>query len=300
MEHPFHVAAFGEILWDVLPQKKCLGGAPFNCAAHMNRLGFNTTMISALGDDALGTEALRVISQEQMDSSFIQVQNDFPTGQTDVVLKNGSPSYEFNMPCAWDAISLDEGMLANIASLQLDVFCFGSLVQRSKKSRDTLFSILKIIRSPIIFFDVNLRKEFYTKDVIARSLEYATILKLNNEELPILCSMFGYPQDELAFLKNISFDFNLDGVILTKGSQGAMAWFENTQYQVCPGPVHVVDTVGAGDSFSAAFLFVYAQTHAVQKALEAGSALADFVVSHDGAIPSYTAALKNRIAAFCL
>ncbi|MCK9169879.1 MAG: carbohydrate kinase [Treponema sp.] len=291
-------AAFGEILWDILPGKKCLGGAPFNCGAHLNRLGFKTTMLSALGDDQLGQEALSLVNNENVSSRFINMLSGVPTGFTNVVLNNGKPSYEFNSPCAWDYIAFNSSMEKTFLATHWDVFCFGTLAQRSVVSRKTLFTLLEKINADIKFFDINLRKEFYTDSVIEQTLKYTDILKMNDEEFPVVSKILGITGNMAAAAEYIIKKYGLKGIIITAGKSGTTAFFNNQEYRISPENVPVIDTVGAGDSFSAAFLASYINGHSVTDALSAGSALADFVVSHSGALPEYDSKIREKLAAF--
>ena len=297
MTKKMQAAAFGEILWDILPDKKCLGGAPLNCGAHLNRLGFKTSMISSLGNDELGKKALDAVKKEKVNTDFIQVLPGIPTGFTQVTLENGIPSYEFNAPCAWDCISLSHEQFSAFFKQHWNVFCFGSLAQRSDMSRNTLLNILRDIQADIIFFDVNLRKAFFNRNIIEGSLQHTDILKMNDEEIPVLSKLLGYNCSDDVFIRRIINDFKLTGVVTTLGKKGCAAYFNDTIYTRKPSPVPVVDTVGAGDSFSAAFLASYVYTGGdVQKAIEAGTRMADFVVSHSGALPAYDKALKEALA----
>ncbi|MCR5290225.1 MAG: carbohydrate kinase [Treponema sp.] len=290
--------AFGEVLWDILPEKKCLGGAPLNCGGHLNRLGFETSMISAVGSDLLGTQALDIIKKEQISTQYIQSLPAVETGFTQVTLENGIPSYEFNTPCAWDCITLNDDQLESIKNTHWSVFCFGTLAQRNEVSRQTLSSIFSILEADIVFFDINLRKNFYSTDIIKNSLIFADILKLNDEEVPILSKLLEYDGSPEAFIEKLIKQFSLEGVIVTLGKKGAAAYFDGTRYEQKPSAVKVVDTVGAGDSFSAAFLATLANGHSVQDALQAGTIMADYVVSHDGALPAYNERLIKSLAPY--
>ena len=298
MTKKLKAAAFGEILWDILPEKKCLGGAPFNCGAHLNRLGFETSMISALGNDPLGEEALALVKKEHVSIRYLQVLDNIATGFTQVTLEQGIPSYEFNAPCAWDRIVLDTASKREFLETHWDVFCFGSLAQRDQTSRSTLMELLADIDAGTVFFDVNLRKQFYSADIIRTSLEHTDILKMNDEEVPVLSKLLGYTAGDDQFTSAIIDRYGLKGVIVTCGKKGATASFDGITYRQTPSPVKIADTVGAGDSFSAAFLASYVRGHPVQEALAAGTRLADFVVSHNGALPEYDEQLRKDISLY--
>jgi fructokinase len=291
-------AAFGEILWDILPEKKCLGGAPFNCVAHLNRLGFKTTMVSSLGNDQLGQEALSLVEKEHVSSKFISMLPDVPTGFTNIVLNNRTPSYEFNSPCAWDHITLCPHLKKEFLSTHWNVFCFGSLAQRSCVSYETLYSLLDKINADVKFFDINLRKTFYTKSIIELSLKYADILKMNDAELQVVSNLLEIPGSMSQIAGSLIKKYKLQGIIITVGKDGTIAYFNDQEYRVSPEDVPVIDTVGAGDGFSAAFLASYITGHSVIDALTAGSTLADFVVSHSGALPEYDLKIKASLARF--
>lgn len=281
---------YGEILWDIIDQKKCLGGAPFNVACHLSRMGCNSYILSALGSDDLGTSALSKIKYEKVQTDFLKIHDSIPTGTATVFLSNGIPDYEFNFPNAWDNIELTDSQIKTILNTQWDIFCFGTLAQRSETSRKTLCSILPFIKTECRFYDVNFRKEFYSKDILEFCLKFTDVLKLNDEELPVFAELFNLSKadsqsgiDELCF--NICRIFNLKGLILTCGKNGSYAYFDGTKNSCYPAKVKVVDTVGAGDSLSAAFLFNYVRTKNPSTALKEGSRLADIVVQHAGALP---------------
>lgn len=290
------VLSFGEILWDILPEKQCLGGAPLNCAVHLRRMGCKAAVISALGNDELGHSALGLIREENISTDYIALLDTCPTGFTHVVLENRLPTYEFNSPCAWDCITLTRGQLKSITDNRWNIFIFGTLSQRSLQSRKTLYKLLDSIRPDIVFFDVNIRKNFYSKKIIERSLRYAHIVKMNDEELPIIAKLLDYSSYDDRLIHQLIHDYTLKGVIITYGKKGAVAYFEGEKYAQKAHSVSVVDTVGAGDSFSAAFLAAFIRGKSIREALECGSVLADYVVSHAGAVPIYDETIKNRLS----
>ena len=287
MEKKYKAIAFGEILWDILPDKKCLGGAPFNVSAHLNRMGFETKIISALGKDKLGQEALEFIKKEGCSPDFIASLNEISTGFTNVVVHKGIPDYEFNEPCAWDMISISDNQLRKLSEEKFDVFIFGSLAQRHEISRKTLYSLLTGLQADTIFFDVNLRKNFFTRKIIEDSLIFADIVKMNDEEIPVVSKLLGYKECNDDFIFKFIDDFGLKGLIATSGKKGSAAYFNNQKVSCSCGNVKVVDTVGAGDSFSAAFLASYIKGNNIEESLCKGAKLADFVVSKTGALPEY-------------
>ena len=288
--------AFGEVLWDIFGTHKYPGGAPLNVAVHLSRLGFDSAIFSAVGMDPNGMELVDVIASEGVGTGYIAQVNEYDTGETRVQLQHGIPDYVFNEPCAWDDITMSTEKLEQLLAEKWDVFCFGTLAQRSVSSRRTLERVLSRIQTRIHFFDVNLRKEFYSRSILESSLEHTDILKMNNEECPIIADLFfpdicseNTPENILRLLlcRKLTKMFDLEGVLVTCGKDGTEAYFREQRYVVRPADVPVIDTVGAGDSFSAGFLASYAIGQKIQTALETGSLLADYVVSHNGAFPEY-------------
>jgi fructokinase len=290
-EDKMRYVSFGEILFDVFPDKKTLGGAPLNVAAHLSKLGGDGIIVSALGDDELGREARECIASFGLDASFI-VTSRYPTGRADITLSGKNADYTFNFPCAWDDITLNKEPRG-----AYELVYFGTLAQRSETSRDALEEILSSIKARTVFFDVNIRKHFYTKEIIRRGLEYATILKMNDEELPLvadLCSLEASSEGEM--VRKLMDEYRIPVVLLTKGKKGSTCYQEDQKIDMPCGNVAVVDTVGAGDSLSAGFLTSFIATGDARKALFVGSTLADYVCAHRGAIPDYDDTIKSFLA----
>ncbi len=281
---------FGEILWDVYEDNKKIGGATFNVSGHFSKLGDFSYMISAVGNDELGSEAFKSIASIGVDKTFVNTVS-YPTGCAFVSLDNGSPSYTFNSPCAWDFITLDEYQQQILFEKEYDVFVFGTFSQRNEVSRKTLKLILDNIKAKEVFFDLNLRLNYYSEEIIRRGLERTTILKVNDEEEKVIRAMFSF--DDIASL----FDrySNLKIIILTCGSSGSVVYTRNDKFISKPEDVKVVDTVGAGDSFSATFLHFIIKGDQISDALEKATEVASFVVQYQGALPPYSDSLKNRL-----
>ncbi|MCH3918693.1 MAG: carbohydrate kinase [Spirochaetia bacterium] len=278
--------AFGEILWDVFSDGRRLGGAPLNVTGHIAKMGGQATIISALSDDELGRAALSDIRALGIDDKYIK-QSTYPTGRADIVLdSNGVPTYEFNDPCAWDDITLTSVQLAELASCQWDVFCFGTLAQRSEGSRRTLEQLLDVIDSRIFFFDVNLRKHFYSKEILKNGISKCNILKMNDEEVPIIAEALGFTGADIPS-QILESHTTMDIILVTEGKKGTTAYTRTGKVHKDVAKVKVVDTVGAGDSLSAGFLFSLSKGDSLTDAVRKASDLADFVVSHAGAIPEY-------------
>ncbi|MDD3903426.1 MAG: PfkB family carbohydrate kinase [Sphaerochaeta sp.] len=281
--------SFGEVLWDVFPQHQTLGGAPLNVACHFSRLGGDAFLASSLGMDSLGEEARKQIALLAVDARFLLEDPQLPTGRADILLSEGIPSYEFNTPCAWDRICYEKEMMNELVKQQFDVFCFGTLAQRSLENRNTLDSILKTMHFSNIFFDVNLRKSFFTKETLQFGLTWCTILKMNNEEVPVLASLLGYDADfeQDAIMQKIGETYGIDLILVTEGKKGLHCYRGRAILFQAPRPVVVVDTVGAGDSISAGFLYAYLLDMLLSDCLQFAVDLADYVISHQGAIPEY-------------
>lgn len=283
--------AFGEILWDVFGSERTLGGAPLNVAGHINRLGGESMIVSAVGNDKLGEETLKEISGLGISTECIGI-SEYETGKAIVSLKDGIPSYSFTYPSAWDAIILSDESIQHLKKSEYDVLIFGTLAQRSRLSHDTLFTLIHGIQAREKFFDVNLRLDFYTEEIIRSSLEAATILKMNDEEVPVILKMSGCDSIGGIFDKY----YNIRIVLVTCGKKGTYCYTaDNKVFHAEPENVPVLDTVGAGDSLSAGFLYFYLNGNPLETALSKASRLADYVVQKQGAIPEYDEEIKAEL-----
>lgn len=276
------ITGIGEILWDVLPSGKVLGGAPANFAYHASRYGAEGWAVSAVGDDALGDELIREVSSRKLNT--ILAVSGKPTGVVKVSLgDDGVPSYEIMEDVAWDNIPFNE----EIRSLarKTDAVCFGSLLQRAG-SRATLMQFLHSMKPGALkVFDINLRQHYYSREVIDESLEVADILKLNNEEIGVLAGIFGLADDELTACRTLIRTYDLELIILTRGGDGSWIITEDSVLERSADKVDVVDTVGAGDAFTAAFVVAYLDGESVEKCHELASEAASYVCSRKGAMP---------------
>ena len=270
--------SFGEILFDVFPDKATLGGAPLNVAGHLTKLGLNGAILSAVGNDELGKRALNEIEALGLSTDMIATL-DYETGKAIITLNGKNAEYEFNDPGAWDNIPL-QALPENVTLIY-----YGTLAQRGN-SKNTLKELLNSVQSQHRFFDVNIRKHFYSDEIIKEGVENATILKLNDEEVDIVLDALKIEMRGYRGLEELFKEYNLDLILLTKGKEGTMC-FKNKWYRVPCAPVEVVDTVGAGDSLSAGFLASYIKTGDLEKSLLFGSHIADYVVTKRGAIPEY-------------
>ena len=280
------VVGMGEALWDVLPEGKKIGGAPANFAYHVSQFGLKSCVVSAIGDDALGAEILKNFDEKQLCHLIDTVP--YPTGTVQVEIDQaGIPQYEIKENVAWDNIPYT-AKLESLAENTRAV-CFGSLAQRNVVSRSTLNRFLDAIpeeNDPLIVFDVNLRQGFYNKEILCNSMKRCNILKINDEELVTVSRMFGYPgidlQDKCWILLG---KYNLKMLILTCGINGSYVFTPgNVSFQPTP-KVEVADTVGAGDSFTAAFIASILKGKPVDEAHRRAVETSAFVCTQQGAMP---------------
>lgn len=288
------VIGMGEALWDVLPDGKKLGGAPANFAYHVSQFGLPALAVSAIGDDTLGRELLDTFNAKNVDYRLDVVP--YPTGTVQVTLDDaGVPQYEIKENVAWDNIPATDKLMALAAETR--AFCFGSLAQRNVVSRNTISKFLHSIpegNDPLIVFDVNLRQGFYTKEILISSMEACNILKINDEELVTVSRMLEYPgidlQDKCRMLLG---RFNLDILILTCGVNGSYV-FTPERVSFLPTPqVEVADTVGAGDSFTAAFIASLLRGKSVEQSHRKAVDVSAYVCTQHGAMPTLPAALTE-------
>ncbi len=280
------IIGLGEVLWDLLPDGKQFGGAPANFAYHAKAMGAQAYVVSAVGSDDLGREILDALDRLEVDRRFVAVDAEHPTGTVSVELDaQGQPDYTIHEGVAWDFIppmpELDD--LARRA----DAVAFGSLAQRSPASRETIGRFLEAVGDDCLrVFDINLRQHYYDAEVIARSLEHAEVLKLNDAELPVVAEMLGLPAEEDVFLDAVSDRYALELVALTKGSAGSVLQGPEDRSVEPAGSVEVADTVGAGDSFTAAVVMRLLAGEELGAINRRASRVAAYVCSQPGATPS--------------
>lgn len=276
------IVGIGEILWDMLPSGKALGGAPANFAYHAGRLGEEGWAVSAVGDDALGREILDLVKSKGL-RNLIAV-TDKPTGTVQVELDDrGVPAYSIMEDVAWDNIPFTPEM--EELAKRADAVCFGSLVQRMN-SRSSVMRFIRAMRPDALkVFDINLRQHYYSCEVIEESLMLADILKINDEEIRILAGMLGLSDDAVTACRELIGNFGLRLVILTKGPEGSEVITLDKVIPQGVDDVEIVDTVGAGDSFTAAFTVAYLRGDSLAEAQRLASATASYVCSRKGAMP---------------
>lgn len=280
------ILAIGEIIFDIFDGEAEMGGAPLNFCAHAAALGAESALISAVGRDSFADEAIKRVKAYSIDCNYIE-NNAYPTGQCLVTLKNGSPSYNVVAPAAYDFIEAD---IEKIKSYSADVFAFGTLIQRNVKSREAVKRILDNCSFTHIFCDVNLRKNCYDKESCLRCLENATILKISEEEEPLLheFGLYDFSDNLNETLKSICRKYeNIKLIIYTMGENGSVVYSAEKDKFFCfeAEKATVISTVGAGDSYSAAFLCEYLRSGDIKSAGKAGSRLSAKVVSCREAVP---------------
>lgn len=280
------VVGMGEALWDVLPEGKKIGGAPANFAYHVSQFGLPSCVVSAIGDDALGKEIIENFTSKGLDQLIEEVP--YPTGTVQVEIdQTGIPLYDIKENVAWDNIPYTEHLDA--LAKRTKAVCFGSLAQRNVVSRETINHFLDTMPKDddsLIVFDVNLRQGFYNKEILCKSMQNCNILKINDEELITVSRMFGYPgidlQDKCWILLG---KYNLKMLILTCGINGSYVFTPgNVSFQPTP-KVEVADTVGAGDSFTAAFIASILKGKSVTEAHTIAVKTSAYVCTQKGAMP---------------
>ena len=287
------ILAAGEVLWDLLPNGKQLGGAPANFAYQCRSLGADARLVTRVGDDPLGREVLERFRVLGIPIETVQIDPEFPTGTVDVALADdGQPRFTIHEHVAWDRIVADESSRAMAA--RADAVCFGSLCQRSEPARTAIRSFVSATRPGALrLFDVNLRPPFVDRDVIADSLTLADALKLNDQELPELTAMFGLSTGVRESMAELADRFGLVLVALTRGARGSVL-LANGVWSDDPGrPVAVSDTIGAGDAFTAALVVGYLAGRPLDEINRHANEVAAFVCSQPGGTPTLPDALKS-------
>lgn len=301
------ILAFGEILFDIFDDSEKLGGAPLNFCADMVKLGAQGFMLSCVSDDRLGQNALNSMDNIGIDYSLSTTESIFGTGICRVTCdESGEPSYELVEGVAYDHITVSDEEIEKINAEQFDLFYFGTLAQRNISSAGTLDKIFENCNFKNVFFDINIRQMFYSNDVIRKGLQRADILKINYSECGLLCDM-GYcmtrfsEKDDDEALKKIAIElcdtYDIRTVIITLGKDGACAYRRSTgeYYRSEIARSGVVSTVGAGDAFSACFIYNYLDGKSLKTCVDRANILGDYTVGYLESIPPYTDELLSQI-----
>lgn len=279
------IVGLGEILWDLLPNGKQLGGAPANFAYHAQALGCKGVAVSCVGDDELGHEITSRLNDLGLDTSYIAVDDTHPTGTVSVELdEKGKPDYIIHENVAWDNIPFSEAML-ELAG-EADAVCYGSLCQRSEVSRNTIREFLQATRKDCIrVLDINIRQSYYTEQSVRAMLELSNVLKLNDEELPLVGELLGVKGGEIQILTKLEKSFELQLIVLTKGSRGSRLFGQGKDSYNKGYAAVIADTVGAGDSFTAVVTLGLLRGDELDEINDCANRVASFVCSQRGATP---------------
>lgn len=290
------IVGMGEVLWDMLPEGKKIGGAPANFAYHVSQYGFDGYVVSAVGDDKLGNEILESFNNRRLNYLIQRVP--YPTGTVQIELDEaGIPCYEIKENVAWDNIpfTVDLEKLAK----KTRAVCFGSLAQRNTVSRETINRFLDVMSDAAgqyRVFDVNLRQGFYDKEILCNSMKRCNILKINDEELIAVSRMFEYPGIDLEDkCRALLSEYGLEILILTCGVNGSYVFTrENVSFVNTP-KIEVADTVGAGDSFTATFISAILKGKSIREAHELAVEGSAYVCTQNGAMPELPISIKSRL-----
>ena len=289
----------GELLWDLLPCGKQPGGAPANFAYHARELGAESLLVSRVGNDPLGREILGHLAGLGLRTDGISTDPAVPTGTAAVSLdQHGKPAYTIQEPSAWDFIEARENILRKAA--QAEAVCFGSLAQRHPAARAAITAVIAATPlSALRIFDVNLRQNYWSPELIRRSLKLANVLKLNEEELPLVAGALGVTADESSALRQIADRFQLRAVALTKGAMGSVLLAGDTLVSRGVSRQAVVDTVGAGDAFTAALAMGLLYDCDLADIQKVATEVAEYVCSCPGATPALSKTLRSAFESVC-
>lgn len=293
---------FGAILYDRIDGEWYIGGCSTNVAAHTAKLGMETAMISCVGKDGLGEQALKWLSRQGVDTGMVGVDAAHPTGTVEVDISDASdPRFSIGRDVAYDYAGLTEKQWEAVLGKAYDAFYFDTVGQRSAASADTLYRLLGELHAGYRFFDINLRKDCYTLPMIRRSLGYTDILKLNEEEMDYLAdNLLGGNLSADRAAARLMERYPVRIILLTRGEKGVSVYHDGGRSDQRPAPAKVVDSVGAGDAFSAAFISSFLADGDMDLAAKRGNLLGGYVVGHRAAVPEYTAALREQMESLLL
>jgi len=283
------IIAYGEVLWDILPTGKMLGGAVGNCAYRLHQLGTHVSLISRIGDDELGHEALGILKDKELPCPLLQIDQKYPTGTVDVTISSeGDADYQINTGVAYDNIELTNDLLE--AAKSADVILFGNLIQRCEKSRNTLYSLIEAAPQALKIVDINLRKDCFTKETVLESVSRTDVLKLNLKEVSTVSELIGISSETKEdFCDQVSKKYNVSTILITLGDDGIYA-FDSKEGDIrLPGyNVKVADTVGSGDNFTAGFVHKRLLGESLEKCCMFANLIGSLVATKVGGMPSLT------------
>jgi len=302
---PHLILGIGELLWDELPEGARLGGAPANFTVMAGRLGSHAAILSRIGRDDAGRKAVDLLDPLPADTEYLQIDPAHETGRVTVELKDGQPSYVIHEPAAWDFMELTDDWVR--LAERADAICFGCLAQRALESRQTIQTLAAQTPSTCVrIFDVNLRVPFYSSEVVQESLELATVMKLNDGEMPLVLGLLGLPAGEAedpgalrSGAERLLAEFpTLRMVAVTRGRNGSLLVARDGMHEHPGVPARVADTIGAGDAFAAAMAHYLLLGADLAMLNEAGNRWGSWIASQQGAMPPLTNDILAAIAGF--
>jgi fructokinase len=292
------VLAIGEVLWDIIRGMEHIGGAPFNLAAHLARLGCEASILTRVGTDPRGAAALEEMRRLCVNTDLVQIDLQHPTGWALVGLTDdGIPTFSFPDDPAYNFIEAEDLLLQLLSETRLDAICFGTLQQKGERTRQALLRVLQSAQATHVLYDVNIRLDFYPQEIVRQSLGFSTVVKLNADEASLVAQrLYGEALPEAELARRLSAEFPVRVVCVTKGGDGCTVYCGSAARSLPCDPVQVADTVGAGDAFSAAFLEHYCRTGDPFASAQRGNLLGAYVASRSGAVPEYDEAIRKQMA----
>ncbi len=288
-ERTSRILVLGEVLWDCFADKRTLGGASLNFAVHSRRLGHPTLFISAVGDDALGREARGQILAAGLEDGFVQTTARFPTGCVSVFVDGaGQPDFTIHRPAAYDAVDLHAVQLEELAAWKPDWLYYGTLSYMADNARDVLYRLMAAVPRARRFYDINLRKDSYTAELVRDLMSRAGVIKLNAEEMQRIGRLYDLPVAGFEeFCRVGAARYGWDAVAVTLGEAGCAVWIGGDYAEVAGVPVKVADTVGAGDAFAAAFVHGLSQSWGARETGVFANKVGALVASRPGGTPEW-------------
>lgn len=296
--NPPTVVGLGEILWDLLPSGRQLGGAPANFAYCSHLLGDRGIVASRVGRDQLGEDIRESLRKAGIPEEFVQADDSQPTGTVRIQVDSaGQPKFEITQPAAWDYLEWTKDWQGLARSA--DAVCFGSLAQRSEKSRTAILNFLDATQpNEVLMFDVNLRQEFFSAEIIRQSLQRANAMKLNHEEVPRVKELLSMTErDDILFCRSVMERFDLNLICITRGAGGSLLCDRREVHEHSGYRVKVKNTVGAGDAFTAALVHQYLRQCTLAEMNDTANRMGAWVASHSGAMPQSPASGMERALA---